>query len=143
MAGDRELVSNKTLAHAPSQEFGAYIMDAILTDKPLRIHGSVMNKGLITNLPRKACVEVACLIDKNGVQPTFIGELPEPCAAMNMTNVNVQILAVEAALTLKKDLIYQAAYLDPHTGAELLLDDIKNLCDDLITAHGDWLPKYR
>lgn len=139
----QELISDKALVHKPSHEFGAYIMDSILTDKPYRIHGSVMNKGLITNLPEKACVEVACLVDKNGVQPVHVGALPEQCAAMNMTNINVQTLVVEAVLSGRKDCIYQAAYLDPHTGSELSLDDIKSLCDDLIAAHGDWLPKFK
>jgi alpha-galactosidase len=137
------LVQDAKLTHQKGHEFGSYIMDAIVTDRPFRIHGNVMNDGLITNLPRKACVEVACLVDRNGVQPTMVGDLPEQLAAMNRTNINPQILAVEAALTRKKDLIYQAAMLDPHTAAELTLDQIVALCDDLIEAHGDYLPEYR
>jgi alpha-galactosidase len=137
------LVGDKALTHNRSHEFGAGIIEAVVTDKPYRVHGSVMNKNLITNLPAKACVEVACLIDKNGVQPTIIGDLPEQLAALNRTNINPQILTVEAALTGKKDLIYQAAMLDPHTSAELTLDQIRALCDELIAAHGDYLPKFR
>ena len=102
----------------------------------------MLNNGLITNLPRNACVEVPCLVDRNGVQPTYIGDLPEQCAALNRTNINVQLMTIEAARTLKKDYIYQAVMLDPHTAAELSIDDIVAMCDDLIEAHGDWLPKY-
>ncbi|MBR2632728.1 MAG: alpha-glucosidase/alpha-galactosidase, partial [Lentisphaeria bacterium] len=98
--------------------------------------------GLITNLPSNAVVEVPCLVNRNGIQGTFVGELPTQCAAMNMTNINVQLLTIEAALTLNRDRIYQAAMLDPHTAAELSIDDIVKMCDDLIEAHGDMLPKY-
>ena len=101
-----------------------------------------MNEGLITNLPRNACVEVPCLVDASGVTPTFVGDLPEQCAAMNRTNINVQLLTIEAAVTRKKEHIYQAAMLDPHTGSELDIDTIVKMVDDLIEAHGDWLPKY-
>jgi alpha-galactosidase len=137
----RELMDSKNKGHEASHEFGAYIMNAIVTDTPYRIAGNVMNDGLITNLPSKACVEVPCLVDRNGVQPTFVGDLPEQCAAMNRTNVNPQILTVEAVLSGKKDFVYQAALLDPHTSAELSIDQTIALCDDLIAAHGDWLPK--
>jgi alpha-galactosidase len=98
---------------------------------------------LIDNLPQDCCVEVPCLVDKNGIQPTVIGELPKHLAALIMTNVNVQSLTVEAALTGKKERVYQAAMLDPHTAAELTLDDIWSLVDDLIDAHGDWIPPMR
>jgi alpha-galactosidase len=81
-------------------------------------------------------------VDASGVAPTYVGALPTQCAALNMTNINVQLLTIEAALTRKKDLIYQAAMLDPHTSSELSIDDIVSLCDDLIAAHGDWLPQY-
>ena len=97
---------------------------------------------LITNLPAQACVEVPCLIDGQGVHPCYVGSLPVQCAAMNMTNINVQLLTIEAAVTKKKDYIYQAAMLDPHTSSELSIDDIVSLCDDLIEAHKGWLPEY-
>ena len=138
-----DLVNNARLSHSRGGEFGSYIMEAIETDTALRIHGSVMNDGIITNLPRKACVEVPCLVDRNGVQPCLVGDLPEPCAALNRTNINAQVLTVEAALTRRKDRIYQAAMLDPHTGSELTIDEIRRLCDDLIASHGGYLPKYR
>jgi len=82
------------------------------------------------------------LVEKSGVLPCYVGALPEQCAAMNRTNINVQLLTVEAARTLKKDYIYQAALMDPHTASELSIDDTVAMCDDLIAAHGDWLPKY-
>ena len=138
-----EIVKNPELSHCRSHEYGSYIMEAMVTDVPYRIHGNVMNSGLITNLPTNACVEVPCLVDKNGVQPIHVGALPEQCAAYNRTNINPQILTVEAAMTLKKDCIYQAAMLDPHTAAELTLDQIVAMCDDLIEAHGDMLPTYK
>ncbi len=136
----KDIVDNPELTHTRGHEYGSYIMEAILTDRPFRIHGNVMNAGLIDNLPEKACVEVACMVDRNGVQPTHVGPLPEPCAALNRTNINTQILTVEAALSRRKDALYQAAMLDPHTMAELTLDEIVALCDDLIEAHGDMLP---
>jgi len=139
----KELTENPRLEHRISGEYGAYIMNAMETDAPYSIGGSVLNAGIITNLPAKACVEVPCMVDRNGVQPVVVGDLPEQCAALNRTNVNVQVLTVEAALTRRKDHIYQAAMLDPHTGAELTIDQIRDLCDDLIEAHGNMLPKYK
>jgi len=137
-----ELVNNKKLTHRRTGEYGSYIMEAMETDTPIRIGGNVLNDGLITNLPRKACVEVPCLVDRSGVQGCYVGDLPEQCAAINRTNINVQLLTIEAALTRKKDHIYHAAMLDPHTASELTIDQIVSLCDDLIEAHGTMLPKF-
>ena len=137
-----EIVKNKQLGHTRTHEYGSYIMEAMETDVPFRIGGNVLNTGLITNLPAKACVEVPCMVDRGGVHGCCVGDLPEQCAAMNRTNINVQLLTIEAALTRKKDRIYQAAMMDPHTGAELTLDEIRGLCDDLIQAHGNMLPEY-
>jgi alpha-galactosidase len=117
-------------------------LDAIETDVPFKFGGNVMNTGLITNLPREACVEVACIADSSGVTPTHVGDLPPQCAALNRTNINTQLMTLEAAITRKKDAIYQAALLDPHTSAELSIDDIVSMCDDLIERHGSWLPAY-
>lgn len=139
----QELTDNPDLDHTRTHEYASYIMDAIETNRPIQIGGNVLNNGLISNLPAKACVEVPCLVDANGVQGCFVGELPEVCAAYNRTNINVQMLTIEAVLEQRKDRIYQAAMLDPHTAAELTLDQIRALCDDLIAAHGDWLPKFR
>jgi len=102
----------------------------------------VPNLGLIDNLPQDCIVEVPCLVDKNGVQPTRIGALPPQLAALIQTNVNVQSLAVEAAITKQRKYIYHAAMLDPHTAAELDLDQIWHLVDDLLEGHKDWLPQY-
>lgn len=93
-------------------------------------------------MPREACVEVPCLVDAYGIHPCSIGKLPVQCAAMNRTNINVQLLAIEAAKTKKIDYIYQAAMLDPHTSSELDIDTIKKMVDELINAHGEYLPKY-
>lgn len=130
------------ITHTLSREYASHIMNAIITDTPYRIGGNVINNGLITNLPDEACVEVPCLVEKSGIHPTYVGKLPTQLAAMNMLNINTQLLTIEAAVTKKKECIYQAAMLDPHTSAELSIDDIVALCDDLIEAHGDWLPKY-
>ncbi|MGG4344078.1 alpha-glucosidase/alpha-galactosidase [Paenibacillus lautus] len=138
-----DLVNNQDLKHNRSHEYASYILEAIETNVPFKIGGNVMNTGLITNLPKEACVEVPCLVDASGVTPTYVGDLPPQCAALNRTNINTQLLTLEAAATGKKEHIYHAAMLDPHTAAELSIDDIKNLCDDLIEAHGDWLPKYQ
>jgi len=110
-------------------------------DVPCRIGGNVLNNGLIPNLPAECVVEVPCMVDRNGVQGIYVGPLPEQCAALNRSMVNVQLLTIAAALSGKKDYIYQAAMLDPHTAAELSLDEIRDMCDDLIVAHGDMLPK--
>ena len=136
------LLKDSHIEHKKTHEFASYIIRAVLEDKPYRIHGNVLNTGLITNLPQNACVEVPVLVDRNGLNPCYVGNLPEQCAALNRTNINVQLLTIKAAETLQKSYIYQAAMLDPHTSSELSIDDIKSLCDDLIEAHGDWLPKY-
>ncbi len=129
--------------HNRSHEYASHIMESIVTGKPYQIGGNVLNTDhLITNLPAEACVEVPCLVNGYGVQPCHVGALPVQCAAMNMTNINVQLLTIEAARTRRLDHIYQAAMLDPHTGSELDIDTIKKMVDELIVAHGDYLPKY-
>jgi len=125
-----------------SHEYGSYIIHSLETGIPRVVYGNVANKHLIDNLPDGCTVEVPCLVDKNGIQPTHIGALPTHLAAMMQTNINVQALAVEAALTHRRETIYHAAMMDPHTAAELDLDQIWHLVDDLIDAHGDMLPKF-
>jgi len=137
-----ELMQDANLNHVRSKEYASHIMEAMETNQPYKFGGNVMNNGLIPNLPSNAVVEVPCIVDKNGVVPCYVGNLPEQLAALNRTNINVQLLTIEAARTLKKDYIYQAAMLDPHTSAELPIDKIVALCDDLIEAHEGWLPKY-
>ena len=138
----KDLVEKHDLTHERSKEYASHIMEAMETNQPYKFGGNVLNTGLIPNLPAEAAVEVPCLVDKSGVQPVYVGNLPPQCAAMNRTNINVQLLTVEAALTGKKDYIYQAAMMDPHTASELSIDDIVAMCDDLIATHGSWLPKY-
>jgi alpha-galactosidase len=126
-----------------SVEYGSGIIHSLETGQPRVVYGNLPNQALIDNLPAGCCVEVPCLVDKNGIQPTRIGTLPPQLAALMQTNINVQALTVEAALTGKREHIYHAAMLDPHTAAELSLDQIWELVDELIEAHGDWLPTYR
>lgn len=138
-----DIVNDQNLTHERTHEYGSYIIEAMETNKPYKIGGNVLNTGgLISNLPKNAVVEVPCLVDESGINPTYIGDLPEQLAALNRTNINTQLLTIEAALTQQKEKIYQAAMLDPHTSAELSISDIISLCDDLIEAHGDWLPTY-
>ncbi|MEH7179311.1 alpha-glucosidase/alpha-galactosidase [Neobacillus vireti] len=139
-----ELTSNSNLTHDRSHEYGSRIIESMETNIPFKFGGNVLNTGgLISNLSRKAVVEVPCVSDRSGITPCYMGELPEQLAALNRTNINTQLLTIEAAVTRKKEHIYQAAMLDPHTAAELSLDDIVSLCDDLIEAHGEWLPVFK
>lgn len=134
-AQKKELLNGGDIQHERSREYASRIMEAVVTNTPYKIGGNVLNQGLIDNLPSDACVEVPCLVDGNGVHPTHVGRLPVQCAAMNMTNINCQLLTIEAAVTCKKEHIYQAAMMDPHTGAQLSIDDIVKMCDELFEAH--------
>ena len=139
-----ELVKNPTLTHKRTHEYASSIMDAIITNKLFKIGGNVLNTGgLIENLPREACVEVPCMVDGMGIHPCHVGRLPVQLAAMNMTNINVHLITIEAAVTRRKEHIYQAAMLDPHTGSELSIDEIVKMVDELIEAHGSWLPEFK
>ena len=131
------------ITHSRTIEYASRIMESMVTDTPYQIGGNVINNGLITNLPAEACVEVPCLVNKLGIQPTRVGKLPPQLAAMNMTNINAQLLTIEAAVTKKKEHIYHSAMLDPHTSSELSIDDIVKMCDELLEAEKDWLPEYR
>ena len=144
--GEREkesILNDGKATHERSLEYASYIMQAVVTGRPYRIGGNVLNTGLIDNLPAEACVEVPCMVDSNGINPCHVGALPLQLAAMNMSNINVQLLTIEAAVTRERDKIYQAAMMDPHTAAELSLDDIHSMCDELIEAHGDFMAMYR
>ena len=129
------LLAGDDLEHVRSTEYASYIMEAMVTNKPYKMGGNVINTGLIDNLPSNACVEVPCLVDGSGILPTHVGALPEVLASLNRTNINVQLLTIEAAVTQKKEAIYHAAMLDPHTSSELSIDDIKKMCDELYKAH--------
>jgi alpha-galactosidase len=131
------------ITHERSHEYGSLIIHSLETGQPRVVYGNVPNRGLIDNLPGGCCVEVPCLVDKNGIQPTKIGALPPQLAALMQTNINVQSLAVEAALTGNREHIYHAAMIDPHTAAELSLDQIWALVDELLAAHGDLTPFQR
>ncbi len=137
------ILDNGEITHKRSREYASYIMEAVVTGNPYKIGGNVLNTGLIDNLPSDACVEVPCMVDNRGINPCRVGRLPVQCAAMNMTNINVQLLTVEAAVTKDRSCIYQAAMLDPHTAAELNTEDIRNMCDELIAAHGEYMKEFR
>ncbi|MCL2089595.1 MAG: alpha-glucosidase/alpha-galactosidase [Oscillospiraceae bacterium] len=141
-ADKENIIKSAERGHSRSHEYASRIMEAMITGTPYKIGGNVLNTGLIENLPSDACVEVPCLVDGSGVTPCHVGKLPPVLAAMNMTNINPQILTIEAAVTRRKEDIYRAAMLDPHTAAELSIDDIVGLCDDLIEAHGDYMKMY-
>ena len=138
----KTLVHDDKLTHTHSHEYASGIIEALETGKPYSFGGNVMNTGLIDNLPADCCVEVTCLANEGGIQPCHIGALPHQLAALNMRQIGVHQLTVDAALTGKRDLIYQAALLDPHAESELTIDEIRAMVDDLIAAHGDWLPQY-
>jgi alpha-galactosidase len=124
-----------------SVEYAPVIVHAMTTGQPQVIYGNVINEGLIDNLPAGACVEVPCVVDRTGVQPTRIGALPAQCAALNRTFLNVVELTVRAALEGRRDHVYHAAMLDPNASGSLGLDTIRTICDELIEAHGDALPQ--
>lgn len=131
----KELMMGAHISHERSKEYASRIMEAIVNDVPYKIGGNVINHGLISNLPELACVEVPCIVDANGITPTYVGDLPLQLAAMNSSNIYPQMLTVEAAHTGKIETLYQAAMIDPHTGAQLSTDEIVALCNDLVEAH--------
>ena len=137
-----EILQNGEIIHERSHEYASYIMEAMVTGNPYKIGGNVLNNGLIDNLPEEACVEVPCLVDGSGITPCKVGKLPTQLAAMNSSNIYAQLLTIEAAATLKKQYIYNAAMMDPHTAAELNIKDIYMMVDELLEAHKDWLPQY-
>ncbi len=130
-----EILNGGDVQHVRSNEYASRIMEAIWTNTPYKIGGNVLNNGCISNLPREACVEVPCLVDNNGVTPTYVGDLPVQLAAMNSSNIYPQLLTIEAARTGKIEHLYQAAMMDPHTGAQLSTDEIVAMCNDLVEAH--------
>ena len=130
-----EIMNGGNVQHTRSHEYASRIMEAIWTNTPFKIGGNILNNGCISNLPREACVEVPCLVDRNGVTPTYVGDLPLQLAAMNCSNIYPQLLTIEAARTGKMEYVYQAAMMDPHTGAQLSTDEIVAMCNDLVEAH--------
>jgi alpha-galactosidase len=140
---ERWLAERRAHQEGPSGEYGVEIIRAMETDQPTVVNANVRNDGLIANLPAGCCVEVPCLVDANGVQPTTIGSLPPQLAALMRTNINVQELTVQAALTGNRDNVYQAALLDPHTAAELDPAAIESLVDEVLAAHGSLIPQLQ
>ncbi len=138
----RQFRDAETITVKPSQEYASRIMNSVWSGNPSVIYGNVRNWGLISSLPEGCAVEVPCLVDSNGIQPTALGSLPPQLSALMRTNINVQELVVEALLNEDPEHIYHAAMLDPHTAAELDLDQIWQLTDALIAAHGEWLPAW-
>lgn len=139
-----EIKNGAAKEHTRSKEYGSRIMEAVVTGNPYKIGGNVLNTNhLISNFPEEACVEVPCLVDGLGIYPTRVGQLPTACAALNMTNINTQLMTVEAARSRKRDDVYLAAMLDPHTAGELDIDTIVKMVDELIEAHGDYLPEFK
>lgn len=130
-----QLLNDGQIEHTRSREYGSRIMEALATGVPCEINGNVINNGQIPNLPKEACVEVKCLVDGEGIHPTYVGELPLQLAAMNASNIYPQLLTIEAARTGSRQTVYQAAMADPHTAAELSTDEIVSMCDELIAAH--------
>ena len=137
------LATKDALEHVRSHEYASHIIESIVTNTPYEIGGNVLNTGhLIENLPEDACVEIPCLVNGKGVHPCHVGRLPVQLAAMNMTNINMQLITIEAARTRKLEHVYQAAMLDPHTAAELSPDDIVRMVDEMLEAHGEYMPKF-
>lgn len=129
------VLSGQELEHKRTIEYASRIMEAMVTDTPYKLGGNVINNGIIPNLPAEACVEVPCMVDAAGIHPTYVGPLPLQLAAMNASNIYPQLLTIEAAHTGNRELIYQAAMMDPLTGAQLSTDEIVSMCDELIEAH--------
>lgn len=125
-----------------SHEFAAEIMNAMVTNSPYAIYGNLPNKGQMPQLPSGAAVEVPCMVDRNGVQPTVVDDVPPQLIALMRTQINVQDLVVRALVDENIEHIYHAAMMDPHTAAELDLRQIRNLVTDLLVAHNDWLPDF-
>ena len=130
-----EIFGGGNVEHERSPEYASRIIEAIVTNTPYKLGGNVLNTGLITNLPSMATVEVPCIADGCGITPCYVGDLPVQLAAMNSSNIYPQLLAVEAAVTGSRETLYQAAMMDPHTAAELSIDDIVAMCDELLEAH--------
>ncbi|APX18036.1 alpha-glucosidase/alpha-galactosidase (plasmid) [Phaeobacter inhibens] len=126
----------------PTHEYASSVVHSVWTGTPSVIHGNVANHGLIPGLPEGAAVEVPCLVDRNGIQPTVVSDIPLQLLSVMRSNVNVQELTVHALLNEDRESVYHAAMMDPHTAAELDLDQIRALIDALIDAHGDWLPAW-
>ncbi len=126
---------------AVSEEYAARIVDSVVTNTPRVVYGNVPNTGLITNLPEGCCVEVPCLVDQNGVQPTCVGDLPAQCAGIDVASVGYQLCVVDSFRQKSRELVYTAVSLDRLTSSLLSLDQIKAMTDEMIEAQQQWLPE--
>ena len=140
---EKLIAGTKALPTRRTHEYGSHIIEAIETNQPIRINGNVPNRDLIPNLPNGCCVEVPCLIDGNGIQPTRVDTYPPQLAALNRTNVNVQELIVHAALTGEVDAVHHAVLLDPLTAAVCTMPQIHAMVDELLQAQERWLPQFQ
>jgi len=137
-----QVAGRRPLPGTRSHEYGSYTIEAMETNRPTVVHGNVPNTGLITNLPQGCCVEVACLVNRNGIQPTVVGNLPPQLAALNRAMINVQELAVYGGLKGDKEAVYHAVMLDPLTAAVCTLPQIRTMVDELFVAEAQWLPQF-
>ena len=135
-------LKNEPMEVKPSHEYASAIVNSVWTGEPSVIYGNQRNNGCITSLPRECAAEVPCLVDDRGIQPTYIGDLPPQLTALMRTNINVQELTVRALVTQNREHIFHAAMMDPHTAAELDLQQIWDLTEDLLKAHDEWLPEF-
>jgi alpha-galactosidase len=125
-----------------SVEYASQIINSIWTGTPSTIYGNISNKGFIPDLPEGCAVEVPCLIDAQGIHPNIVTDIPPQLIAIMRSNINVQELTVKALIAQDRQYVYHAAMMDPHTGAELDLDQIWQMVDSLLDEHGDWLPEF-
>ena len=139
----RRLTTAKNLPIKHSSEYGSIIIHSLETGAPSRINGNVINKGLITNLPEGCCVEVPCLVDREGIHPCYVGDLPPQLAALNRTEINVHELAVRGIVEKNKTKIFQAVLLDPLTSAVLTIDETRNMVDEMFKAGAGYFKGYK
>lgn len=140
---ERDILANES-AKLPSRsiEYGSYVIEAIKTGRTFKLNGNVINGGMITNLPADCCAEGPIFVDSTGLHKTIVGDLPSQCAALNMTNINVQRLAVEAALSGDPEKIVHACAMDPLTSAVLTLKDIRDMAAEMLEAEKKWMPQF-
>jgi alpha-galactosidase len=135
----RQAAGVEVLEFNRTTEFGSYVIHSEVTNQAIRVNGNVSNTGLITNLPNGCCVEVPCLVDSQGIQPCYVGDLPEQLAGLDRSNINVQELTVKAVLEGNREHAYHAVQLDPLTSAVLTLKEARQMTDELFVASEPWL----
>ncbi len=141
-AGKDVLADESDILPPRSVEYCSYIIEAIETNRPFRFNGNLRNNGMITNLPYDCCAEMTVFADGSGLHQCFVGDLPPQCAALNLTNINVQRLAVKAAIEGDTEAVVQACALDPLTAAKLTLREIREMASEMLAAEAEWLPQF-